>query len=312
MRPPLVSVVVIFRDEIRFLAEAIESVFTQSNPNWELFLVDDASTDGSSALAARYAEARGERVRYLEPARDGPRGTSASRNLGVRQARGRYVAFLDGDDVWLPRKLEDQVTILEDHPEVALVYGRTEYWYSWTESPADAERDFVRPLGVEANTVVAPARLLTLALESTAPVAWPSDFMVRRSIFERVGGFEERFPGLFDDQALLAKLYLTEPEFVSDRCWFRYRRHDRSVTAVARSEKHVVGLEYLRWLDAYLTDTGMGDEDVRRALREKRARYEAELEQAPKRGARAYARVVGALGGRSRRSAASRIGSSDE
>ena len=86
------------------------------------------------------------------------------------------------------------MAILEGHPEVALVYGRTEYWYSWTGSPADAERDFIRPLGVEANTVVAPARLLTLALESTAPVAWPSDFMVRRSSFERVGGFEERFP----------------------------------------------------------------------------------------------------------------------
>jgi glycosyltransferase involved in cell wall biosynthesis len=310
MTTPLVSVVAIFRDEIRFLAEAIESVFAQSNPHWELFLVDDASTDGSSALAARYAEARLERVRYLEPAR-GPRGTSASRNLGVRHARGRYVAFLDGDDVWLPRKLEDQVAILEAHPEVALVYGKTEYWYSWTGDPADAERDFVRPLGVEADTVVAPPRLLTLALESTAPVAWPSDFMVRRSMFERVGGFEERFPGLFDDQALLAKLYLTEPVFVSDRCWFRYRRHDRSVTSVARSEKHAVGLEYLRWLDAYLADTGTGDGDVRRALGEKRARYEAELDEAPKRGGRAYARVLAALGGRSRRSAASRIGSPD-
>src|SRR5881227_504584 len=122
MRPPLVSVVAIFRDEIRFLAEAIESVFAQSNPHWELFLVDDASTDGSSALAARYAEARRERVHYLEPAR-GLRGTSASRNLGVRHARGKYVAFLDGDDVWLPRKLEDQVAILEAHPQVALIYG---------------------------------------------------------------------------------------------------------------------------------------------------------------------------------------------
>jgi glycosyltransferase involved in cell wall biosynthesis len=311
MRPPLVSVVVIFHDEIRFLAEAIESVLAQSNPNWELFLVDDASSDGSSALAARYAESRLERVRYLEPAH-GPRGTSASRNLGVRHARGKYVAFLDGDDVWLPRKLEDQVAILEAHPEVALVYGRAEYWYSWTGDPTDAERDFVRPPGVEADTVVAPPTLLTLALESTAPVAWPSDFMVRRSMFERVGGFEERFPGLFDDQALLAKLYLTEPVFVSDRCWFRYRRHDRSVTSVARGEKYVVGLEYLRWLDAYLAETGTGDEDVRRALREKRARYEAEVQQAPKRGVGAYARFVAALGGRSRRSAASRIGPSDE
>jgi glycosyltransferase involved in cell wall biosynthesis len=312
VRNPLVSVVAIFRNEIRFLEEAIESVFAQSYDHWELLLVDDASSDGSSALAARYADAHPARVRYLEHPGHANRGTSASRNIGIRHAHGLYVAFLDGDDVWLPPKLEEQVATLEANPEVALVYGATQYWYSWTGDPADAGRDFVRPLGVEPNSVVAPPTLLTLALESRAPVAWPSDFMVRRSVLERIGGFEERFPGLFDDQALLAKLYLREPVFVSDRSWFRYRRHDRSFTSTARDSKHVLGLDYFEWLEGYLAETGAGDEDVRRALREKRARYEREAGRAPERGLSACVHALRALGGRARRSARMMTGSPED
>lgn len=303
MTTPLVSAVLIFRNEIRFLEEAIESVFAQSYDSWELLLVDDGSNDGSSRLAVRYADAHGERARYLEHPGHANRGTSASRNLGIRHARGNYVAFLDGDDVWLPPKLEEQVAILEAHPEVALVYGATRYWYSWTGNPADAERDFVRPLGVEANSVVAPPKLLTLALDSRAPVAWPSDLMVRQSVLEQVGGFEERFPGLFDDQAFLAKLYLRAPVFVSDRSWFLYRRHDHSFTSSARDSKHVLGLEYFKWLEDYLAQTGEGDEHVGRALREKRARYETEIRRrrAPDRRVRAWVRDLGAFGARAKR-----------
>jgi glycosyltransferase involved in cell wall biosynthesis len=310
MSQPLVSVVAIFRNEARFLAEAIESVLGQTYEHWELLLVDDGSTDGSSVIAARYADAHDPRVRCLEhPGRSG-RGTSASRNLGGRHAQGPYVAFLDGDDVWLPKKLEEQVRILEANPEVALVYGATQYWYGWTGDPADVARDVVRPLGVRPNRVVAPPTLLTLALRSVAPVAWPSDFIVRRAALERVGGFEERFTGLFDDQAFLAKLYLTKPVFVSDSCWFRYRRHDASITSVARASKHAVGLEYLRWLEDYIAQTGAGDEDVRRALREKRARYEAELRRPSKR-LRTYARITDALRSRTGRSRRPEIATDD-
>lgn len=301
MTRPLVSVVLIFRNELPFLEEAIESVFAQSYDSWELLLVDDGSDDGSSAIATRYAAAHPDRVRYLEHPGHANRGTSASRNVGIRHARGVSVAFLDGDDVWLPPKLEEQVATLEANPDVALVYGATQYWYSWTGDPADAGRDFVRPLGVEPNSVVAPPRLLTLALESRAPVAWPSDFMVRRSVLEQIGGFEEQFTGLFDDQALLAKLYLRETVFVSDCSWFRYRRHDRSFTSTARDTKHILGLDYFRWLEGYLVQTGTNDEDVWRALREKRARYAKETARRTERGLKAGVQAFRALGGRTRR-----------
>src|SRR5690606_28181582 len=99
---PTVSVIIIFLDAERYLNEAIRSVFDQTVSNWELLLVDDGSSDASSTIARCHAAAMPERIRYLEHSGHENRGMSASRNLGIRTARGRYVAFLDADDVWLP------------------------------------------------------------------------------------------------------------------------------------------------------------------------------------------------------------------
>src|SRR5215470_3934185 len=104
---PVVSVVTIFLNAERFIEGALESVFAQTYESWELLLVDDGSTDGSTAIARRFADRNPERVRYIEHAGHVNRGMSASRNAGACAARGIYVAFLDADDVWLSHKLEE-------------------------------------------------------------------------------------------------------------------------------------------------------------------------------------------------------------
>src|SRR5215204_3697695 len=96
---PVVSVIIPIWNAVRFLPDAIESVFAQTYPHWELLLVDDASTDGSGAIAREYAEAQPGKVRYLEHEGHQNRGVGASRNLGVWNATGRYIAFLDHDDI---------------------------------------------------------------------------------------------------------------------------------------------------------------------------------------------------------------------
>src|SRR5689334_8794235 len=116
---PLVSVVLIFLNEERFLSEAIDSVLVQTYSNWELLLVDDGSVDGSSRIAKQYAEQNTERVRYVEHPGHENRGMSASRNLGIQNASGEFIAFLDADDVWLPNKLRRQLAILSEHPDAA-------------------------------------------------------------------------------------------------------------------------------------------------------------------------------------------------
>src|SRR5262249_29683621 len=158
-----VSAIMIFHDAERFIEEAIASVFAQTWRGWELLLVDDGSTDASSAIARRWASEHPDRVRvFAHPARANL-GMSASRNLGIGHACGDYVAFLDADDVWLPHKLAMQVGVLEAHPEVAMIYGPSEYWYGWTGRAGDARRDHYGDLGVAPDTVVEPPGLLTLA-----------------------------------------------------------------------------------------------------------------------------------------------------
>ena len=72
---------------------------------------------------------------------------SASRNLGLREAQGEFVAFIDADDVYLPEKLERQSDLLDAHPDAAMVYGPTLHWHSWTGRAEDAALDYRRKLG---------------------------------------------------------------------------------------------------------------------------------------------------------------------
>src|SRR2546426_7313542 len=148
---PLVSVIVIFLNEEKFLQEAIESVLDQTYDHWELLLVDDGSTDASTDIAQQYVAQEAGRVRYLEHEGHQNRGPSASRNVGIRKAKGEFVAFLDADDAWLPLKLERQIAIMSSHPEAAMVYGAIQLWHSWTGKPEDLQRDSLQKIGTEPN-----------------------------------------------------------------------------------------------------------------------------------------------------------------
>jgi glycosyltransferase involved in cell wall biosynthesis/SAM-dependent methyltransferase len=276
---PLVSVIIIFLNGEDFIEEAIESVLLQTYDNLELLLVDDGSTDGSTEIALRYAEQHPGRVRYLEHKGHQNLGMSATRNLGIRNAGGEYIAFLDADDLWLPHKLERQVSILESHPEAAMVYGANEYWHSWTGKPEDLDRDQVPNLGIEPDRVYEPPALSTLLYplgKGTAPC--PSDLLMRREMIERVGGFEEEFRGnnqLYEDQAFLAKVYLNESVFVSSECWDRYRIHPDSCVSVVTGagQYQSVRQHFLRWLETYISRQGINDTGVRRALDEASRQY---------------------------------------
>ncbi len=266
MNQPLVSVVIIFWSAERFLREAIESVFAQAYANWELLLVDDGSTDGSTAIARSCVEQDPQRVRYLEHPGHANRGMSASRNLGIRNTQGAYVAFLDADDVWFSNILEEQVAILETYPDAAMVYGPIQWWYSWTGKREDAERDYVEKLGVPPNMIIEAPKLLPLFLRDKAAV--PSGILARRHVVEQVGGFEDTFPGEYEDQVFCAKICLSAPVFASGQCWYRYRQHPDScvLTGQRTGETDSARLRFLNWLDMYLAGQRTQDWRVWRAL----------------------------------------------
>jgi glycosyltransferase involved in cell wall biosynthesis len=276
-RAPLVSVVIIFLDAGRFIREAIESVLEQTYQRWELLLVDDGSSDESTAIAREYAQRMPDQVRYLtHPGREN-RGMSASRNLGIRHAAGTLVALLDADDLWLPEKLDRQVAILAAHPEVAMVYGPTQWWYGWTGMPGDEARDFIHDLGVTPDSVVEPPDLLLALLRDEGIAPCTCSMLIRRDILVEVGAFEESFRGLYEDQALCAKVCLRWPVFAAGECWYRYRQHPDSACAVAErtGTRQGTRLVFLDWLARWLGEQGHGHDEVRRAIERERERLRA-------------------------------------
>ena len=272
---PLVSVIVPFLNAEKFIQETIESVFSQTYKEWELLLVDDGSTDNSTKIALNYEKENPDKVHYLEHDKHLNKGSSATRNLGIKNARGKYITFLDADDVWVENKLEEQVEILEAYTEASMVYGNTKYWYSWTGDPEDLKRDFIVNYNMNLNTLVSPPKLLILALESKTITPNPSNIMVRRDVALNVGGFEDAFRGMHDDQAFLAKLFITTSVYAADRCWDFYRKHPDSLSTVAiiKGEKASAELFYLTWLEKYLFAQGINNISLWRALRYRKLRY---------------------------------------
>jgi glycosyltransferase involved in cell wall biosynthesis len=116
MNKQAVSVVIPTYNNADYLADAIESVLAQTFRDIEIIVIDDGSTDQTGQVMSAYAS----RVVYLHQANHGP---SAARNRGITQAQGKYLAFLDADDLYLPDKMSLQVSFLEAHPEIDLVYS---------------------------------------------------------------------------------------------------------------------------------------------------------------------------------------------
>ena len=269
----LVSVITIFFNEERFLEEAIRSVFQQTYANWELLLVDDGSTDASTRLAQRYAAEDPDRARYLEHEGHQNRGMSASRNLGISNARGNFIALLDADDIWLPEKLERQVAILAGKPEAEMVCGPTEYWFSWTGDPETELLDKVPDPVCALNSLFPPRSLLVASLKG-APAATCS-VLLRRSLIDKVGGWEASFRGVFEDQVFLAKVYVNEAIYVSDECLARYRMQPNSSCYAALREGtfHSARQTYLDWLESYWAEQGLQESEAWRALQQELEHY---------------------------------------
>jgi len=271
-RELLVSTIIIFLNAEKFIQEAIESVVTQTYQNWELILVDDGSADASSDLAKAYTRRYPKRLRYLEHPGHENRGKAASRNLGIQNSKGEFIAFLDADDVWLPKKLEEQVELLNSHPNVEVLYGNTIYWHSWTRKPRDENRDYIPDLGITPCTIIEPPELLSRFLRGKAAIPCTCSIIVRRDLATEIRGFETGVVGInnvYEDQAFYAKLCLQASIYVTEHCWDKYRQHPDSsmTTALTTGQEFVARRGYLTWLVGYLLELNITDHELWIALR---------------------------------------------
>jgi glycosyltransferase involved in cell wall biosynthesis len=216
----------------RFLGEAIESVLAQSHRDLSVVVVDDASTDETAEVAARYAD-RG--VRYIRSALG---GAGQARNAGLHATSAPLVAFLDADDAWLPERLAIGVRHLERHPEAALVAAH-----------AFACDEAMRPSTI-VHALRAPAcgRVFDRLLIDNV-VLNPSSVLIRRSALEAAGGFSELPVAQdWDTWLEIAKRF---PIGFADEVVALVRRHTNGVTLRAGRERVEV---QLRVVDRHLPD----------------------------------------------------------
>jgi glycosyltransferase involved in cell wall biosynthesis len=267
---PRVSAIVPFYNNEAFLAEAIDSVIAQTFTSWELLLVDDGSRNAATSIAEQYAARYPGKIRYFEHAGHVNRGISATRNVGLRHARGELIAFLDSDDIWLRSKLAEHVHLLDRYPEVGMVCGTTIEWRSWSNGV-----DRILPTGDRQDVVYYPPEA-ALDLYPLGPARAPSfsDVVFRADLVRRLGGFEEQFTGLYDDQVLNLKVYLSAPVFFSSTISNKYRQHAGSTCATAPKEAAIQApLFFLEWLEGYLKKRGNVDRRVVSLLHRRLRRY---------------------------------------
>ncbi len=171
---PKVSVIIPTFNRLPMLKEAVDSVLAQDFEDFELIVVDDGSTDGTASEIERY----GGRVKIIRHQKN--RGVSAARNSGIGHAKGKYIGFLDSDDLWVKGKLRIQVTFLEENPQYPLCYT-DEIW--------------VRK-GKRVNPMLKHAKYSGWIFEKCLPLCTisPSSAMMRKTLFTRVGLFDEALP----------------------------------------------------------------------------------------------------------------------
>jgi glycosyltransferase involved in cell wall biosynthesis len=172
-KQPLVSVIIPTHNRAEMLNRAVNSVLTQTMKDFELIVVSDGSTDNTQEVMEKIKD---QRVCFLK--RESEKGAAAARNTGIQASRGKYVAFLDDDDEWLPTKLERQILVIQNaQREVGLVY----HWMEYTRDGCVLEtrkptlRGYIFPEMLDKQAITNSSTLL-----------------IKRKVLDIVHGFDER------------------------------------------------------------------------------------------------------------------------
>jgi glycosyltransferase involved in cell wall biosynthesis len=211
---PLASVIITSYNQFRFLPRTLASVRTQTWPHVEMIVVDDASTDETELYLRAQAD-----IRVVRNPQN--RGPSFSRNQGLLAARGQYVAFLDGDDLFLPEKLEAQVQALEDDPTLGMVYADTLFC-------DDQDRDLPWRYSQVRRPHPGPDIFEALAYGNFVPI---HAAVTRRAALEATGGFfDEAMRGGAEDWHFWLRLAAVCRVRFQPRVLGKYRVHSSNVS----------------------------------------------------------------------------------
>jgi len=206
---PLVSVIIPTYNRARYVCEAVESALKQTYPHLEIFVIDDGSTAETQEALRQF----GEKIKFIKQER---RGTCAARNNAIRKAKGKYIAFLDDDDIWLEKKIERDINYLEVHPDYGFVFSGFIYF-------SDKEKDMGERTKTEEEKTTYEFLYDQNIIHSTSLVT------MRKDCLEKVGLFDESLKqsGDYDMWLRAAKGY--KFGYINE-CLSKYRMHDTNVS----------------------------------------------------------------------------------
>lgn len=225
----MLSVIVPSYNMEKYLADAIESVLAQTYTEWEMIIVDDGSTDISASIAREYAEKDG-RIKYIYQDNAGP---SAARNHGVKESTGKYLFFFDGDDKITPEYLQLGVSYMEGHQECTFFSTDVEYFGGKTGSAYNRFSNY--------KNLLCENSLCCCGL-------------IRRTDFERIGGFDENMKGIEDWELFIRLLYKHDNVYIYPKPMFFYRiGNSNSINHIAKKNiKNLTTYIYEKHKEKYL------------------------------------------------------------
>jgi len=221
----LVTVIIPAYNRVDYVDQAICSVLDQTYSAIQLIVIDDGSSDGTIEKVQTYIN----HLELLSHPGHSNRGQSASINLGLERAQGKYIAILDSDDYWESEKIEKQVAYLECHPDIGLVYSNG---YA-----VDSNGNILYSChGDDHQETNDPGRVLL-----DCYFLLPQNALVRKSVYDKVGKFDESYRAAQDHDMLIRISEVTRFAYIPDYLWY-YRRHSDSISS--RSEM-------LRWKNGF-------------------------------------------------------------
>jgi len=241
-RPVLVSVVMPTYNRRNYIRESLDSVLSQDFSDYEVIVVDDGSTDGTEKMVRPYQD----RIRYI---RQENRGAGAARNVGIRKARGQYIAFMDSDDLARPHHLKSLSSFLDRNPDCAMVVGNGGYLegnYRNRSTIISSKR--VKRLKQRGVTVKELFDGRVVRLQGT---------MTRKSVFEEIGLLDEWFRLSYDLDLALRIIKDHQIGFINEEVYL-WRQHGDNIS----SNDELRSRENLRALEKLAADFPEGVEQI--------------------------------------------------
>lgn len=242
---PDVSVIVPFYNPGSFLSDAINSVLSQTFTRWELILVDDGSTDSSPLIARYFSLKHPNKIFYYQHKDCANHGMAATRLLGISYARGQYIANLDSDDFFEPTKLAYQVKILQENPDVSMIFSPMLLWSSW-----NGGHDQLQTFDFSTPKLIKPPNYIKYLLNRKND---PHGYLVRAHLLRSKYAYET-VPTICEDWTFYSKLFMSESVYIGERPLYFYRIHpSQSCNRLTIAGKFYLSfLPFYHWFFRYL------------------------------------------------------------